>query len=352
MELSKTDQRLISWFFYIVPLLCFSGCSGLPSSHAASPEEQATRQGTAAGSEVLLSSAGRVEGRTPTVEVGAGADGVIRQVFVRAGQSVNQGDRLAEIDCGDRSAELRSSRADLESAMQARVHLANGSRPEERQIAEQKTEAAKSVVARAAANFERMKVLQQKDDVPRASLDDAERSVELAQAELKQARQYEHLVNAGPLPEELAKADAEVAAAENRVRTMEERVRKCMVVSPIAGTVLEIIARPGESFSTVTPRPLFTISDLSQRRVRAEVDERDVLKVKVGQRAVVFADSRPNVKFSGAVSEISQIMGRKRILLTDPSDTKDRDVLETLVDLDNGGLDLPVGMRVIAQFLR
>ena len=350
MEQSKTDKRLIASVLCTMLPLVFSGCSGLPSSHAASPSEAAARRASA-GPDVLLSAAGRVEGRNPTVEVGAGADGVIRQVFVSAGQVVNQGDRLAEIDCADRSAELQSTRADLETANQSRVHLVHGSRTEERQIAAQKTQAAKSVLVRAKANLERMKVLQQKDDVPRSNLDDAERNVELAEAELNQAVQAEQLVNADPLPEELAKADAQVAAAKNRVQAMEERVRKCVVLAPFTGTVLEVIARAGESFSTVTPRPLFTMADLSLRRVRAEVDERDVLKVRIGQRGVVFPDSRPDVKFSGTVTEISKVMGRKRILLTDPSDSKDRDVLEALIDLDNGGSELPVGMRVIAQFL-
>lgn len=59
------------------------------------------------------------------------------------------------------------------------------------------------------------------------------------------------------------------------------------IFSPIDGTVLRVFARAGESFSTVTPRPLFTVADASGRRVKAEVDERDLGRLVVGQVAAL-----------------------------------------------------------------
>jgi hypothetical protein len=107
--------------------------------------------------------------------------------------------------------------------------------------------------------------------------------------------------------------------------------------------------KAGESFSTLTPRPLFTMADLSVRRIRAEVDERDVSKVRVGQKVLISSDALQNQLLQGVVGRISDTMGRKRILTGDPSEKADRDVLEAMIDLD-AAVKLPVGMRVTVQF--
>jgi hypothetical protein len=92
------------------------------------------------------------------------------------------------------------------------------------------------------------------------------------------------------------------------------------------------------------------MADLSVRRVRAEIDERDVRKVRVGQKVLISADALQNESFSGVVRQISDTMGRKKILTGDPSEKADRDVLEAMVDLNNS-VKLPVGMRVLVKFL-
>jgi len=76
------------------------------------------------------------------------------------------------------------------------------------------------------------------------------------------------LLAAPPLQEDKARADAEVLAAEGRARTVQERIGKCSILAPIDGTVLRVYARRGESFSTVTPRTLFSLADTSSRTSR------------------------------------------------------------------------------------
>jgi len=87
-------------------------------------------------------------------------------------------------------------------------------------------------------------------------------------ANLQAAVRTEELLAAPPLREEKARADAEVLAAEGRVRTVQERIAKCSILAPIDGTVLRVYARSGESFSTVTPRPLFSLADTSTRHIK------------------------------------------------------------------------------------
>jgi len=122
-------------------------------------------------------------------------------------------------------------------------------------------------------------------------------------------------------------------------------------VAPIAGTVLRVYARAGESFSTVTPRPLFALADASGRRVKAEVDERDLGKVVIGQKVILQTDGLGGKKFTGTVASISSVMGRKSVYTGDPSDKLDRDVLEVEIDLTGDPRSLPIGLRVTVQFL-
>ena len=120
---------------------------------------------------------------------------------------------------------------------------------------------------------------------------------------------------------------------------------------PIAGTVLRVYARAGESFSTVTPRPLFSLADTSARRVKAEVDERDLGKVAIGQNVIIQADGLDGKKLTGNVASISAVMGRKSVYTGDPSDKIDRDVLEAVIDLTHDAQSVPIGLRVTVQFL-
>src|SRR6201988_5235680 len=155
------------------------------------------------------------------------------------------------------------------------------------------------------------RALFQKEQVSRATYDQAVRDLGVAEANVQAAVRTEELLAAPPLQEDKARADADVLAAEGRARIVQERIEKCSILAPIDGTVLRVYARRGESFSTVTPRPLFSLADTSSRHIKAEIDERDVDKVTVGQKVVILADALDGKKLNGSVTRISTMMGRK-----------------------------------------
>jgi multidrug resistance efflux pump len=303
-------------------------------------------------SSVVVACPGRIEGRSDTVEVGAATDGVVQAVHVREGQNVKAGETLAEIGCSDLSSALRVSQAEAESVRQARARLLKGSRPEEREAAAQKTYGARAVVDHTAAELNRATQLSEASAISKAAFDQARRDYEVAEASLKEAARNEELVNAGPTAEDAAKADADLRAASNRIRLAQEKIGKCTVVAPVQGTIVRVNLRAGESFSTVAPHPLFTIADLSGRRVRAEVDERDIGKIHVGQKAILTSEAYPGKHFSGTLARIASMMGRKTVTTGDPADKSDRDILEALVDLQPEAAALPMGLRVTVQFVR
>ena len=207
------------------------------------------------------------------------------------------------------------------------------------------------VLEEAEAHMKRMKELHDSGVMARADLDQVKRDYDVAEAKLREAIRNEELVKAPALAEEVAKADSDIESAQHRMEIVQERMSKCVVTAPINGAILRVLMKAGESFSTLTPHPLFTMADISVRRIRAEVDERDVSKVRVGQKVLITSDALQNQQLQGVVGRISDTMGRKKILSGDPSEKADRDVLEAMIDL-NGAIKLPVGMRVTVEFLR
>lgn len=312
---------------------------------------QASRRSAIDTQEVLFAASGRIEGLSDTIDVAAATDGVLKAVYVTEGQFVAKDTVLGEIGCDDLKAALESSAAEADASRQARTRLLRGARPEERQVAAQKTAAARATLAEASAQIKRQRVLYKGGEISAADYERAKRDFNVALADFKAAVRSEHLVTASPLPEDKARADAEVAAAEDRVREAEERLKKCEILAPISATVLRVNARPGESFSTVTPRSLFTLADVSGRRVKAEIDERDVSRIAVGQPVIVSAEEGSGQAFNGTVESVSSVMGRKSVFADDPADKLDRDVLEATISLGPDAKPLPVGLRVTVRFL-
>jgi HlyD family secretion protein len=300
---------------------------------------------------VAFASPGRVEGASETTQVGAAADGILKAVYVKEDQLVKRGTLLGEIACDDLQASLQTAMAEADGARQARTRLLRGARDEEKKIATEKTAAARATFEEAKSRMQMQRALFQKEQVSRATYDQAVRDLGVADANLQAAIRTEELLAAPPLEEDKARADADVQAAEGRVRTAQERIGKCSIVAPIDGTVLRVYARRGESYSTITPRPLFSLADTSSRHIKAEIDERDVDKVSIGQKVVIQADALDGKRLNGSVMRISAMMGRKSISTGDPSDKSDRDILEAVIGLEDNTRSLPIGLRVTVQFL-
>jgi ABC exporter DevB family membrane fusion protein len=301
---------------------------------------------------VALACPGRIEGSSDAVNVGAAADGLVRAVHVKEGQTVHKGDVLAELACSDLQSAVQLAMASRDGARETRKRLQRGSRQEERAAATQKTDVARAILKQATTQFDRMSTLYQAMEVSRLTFEVAQRDREVAEAQLKQAESNEELANAGPLPEEMARADADVRSTEAGINLAEDKLSKCVVRAPINGTILRVLLRNGESFGLPGVHPLFTIADASGRRVRAEVDENDVAKVYLGQRVLVSSDAYSHRTFSGVVTHLSTIMGRASVVTGDPVQKADRDILEVMADLNQQSNSLPIGLRVTVQFVR
>ncbi|MGL4397222.1 MAG: HlyD family secretion protein [Hyphomicrobium sp.] len=179
-------------------------------------------------------------------------------------------------------------------------------------------------------------------DKARGDLTGARNTLEGARRALANVKANPDMPLETRLESSLAMARAELSAAEIAL----ERTR---VRAPGNGTVLNMIARAGE---TAVPSPesaLLVFGDLTALRVRAEVEERDAAKVRAGQKVVVKADAFPDRSFEGVVTSISQSLGTPRIATRGPRRPNDVEVVEVMVSLD-GTPPLFTGMRVDVFF--
>ena len=142
------------------------------------------------------------------------------------------------------------------------------------------------------------------------------------------------------------RAHAEAAVATARAQLAEARVPR-EELYPCADQwcdSAEAAAQRGERLYTVRFAGDYDGGD-SVLRVRLDIDESDVSKLRVGQRAYVTAEAYGTHKFWGRAFRVRNTLGRKNVRADEPSEHVDTKILETLVELD-AGQHLPLGLRV------
>jgi len=118
------------------------------------------------------------------------------------------------------------------------------------------------------------------------------------------------------------------------------------VRSPVDGVIVKRNMNPGESISYESLfQPIVSVADTTRLIVRAEVDETDIGKIQIGQRADIRCEAYPGQTFYGRVARISGGLGKKKVQTDNPTEKIDTDVLETFVEVDPGS-PLRVGLRV------
>ena len=115
------------------------------------------------------------------------------------------------------------------------------------------------------------------------------------------------------------------------------------------GKVTRKLVEPGEAVDV--SMPLIVLGDLRKVIVKAEVDETDTGKVLLGQKAEITADAYPGRVFAGKIYEIGQSVGRRKVRPEDPAKIQDMKVLETKIEVVEGGEDLKLGMTVEVRIL-
>ena len=291
----------------------------------------------------VVAANGTVEGRRPEVAVRPEVPGILKTLCVREGDAVAQGQVVAELSNESQKAQLALARGELAVARQQLKKLEAGERTQVVARA-RAAEAAKSAAYRLAQeNWGRTQRSAQA--MSASDVDGARTQLSLAKADWDMAKADLALALEGSRAEDVAAARGQVEVAEAKLHAAEAELAKTRLTALAAGRVLQVFAEPGEMASPTSAQPVLILADLSQRRVRAFVEELDVDRVGVGCRAAVTADGIPGKTFTGRVALVLPRMGKRAPQSDAPNEMKDMYYREVLIDLD-GAHDLPTNLRV------
>jgi len=254
------------------------------------------------------------------------------------------------IACRVLAAQLAQRSAEHAAATAFHDKLVNGARAEDIEIAEAELKLAEARLTEAQTRVARSSSLHDRNVVSLATRDTDTRDAAVAAAQLDAARLRLRLLRSGTRAEELAEAEARMLAAGHAIEVTKSELSNCEVKSPVDGIVLRKHVSEGELISLFFPKPLVTISEIRGYRVRAEVDEQDVPRVKQGQIVEIVMNAADKNRLRGRVAVIAPVMGRRQILTSDPADKSDRDVMEVVIDLESKPDHLPIGLRVSVIF--
>ena len=132
----------------------------------------------------------------------------------------------------------------------------------------------------------------------------ARAEVQVTQAEYNLAKAQESLaeVEAGPDPKEIELAQAKVVTAQTALEEAQAALEAATMAAPFDGTVISVGAEVGDLVSS--NNVVVALTDLSNLRVLATVDETDIGLVEIGHEAEITFDAFPGRRFSGQVLEV------------------------------------------------
>jgi HlyD family secretion protein len=328
-------------FFATIALTLYSLRSHSTSAVQAATSAQANAQPR------LIAGPGRVEPISEDIKLGSELSGKLKSVNVEEGDQIHRGQVLAVLENDDYIAQVHSAEAEVRAKEATLEKVLNGARAQERSEALSTVRAAQAVMENAEAQKNRYQKLFAAGVVSREEAERFDREYNVAKAQYQEQVQHHSLVDDHARHEDVAFAQADLQLARAQLQEARAKYEKTLIKSPIDGTVLRKHHRSGESVSnsSTVPDPILTIGDKNILRVRMDVDETDVDRVRVGQKAYVTADAYGKQKFWGRVVRVGEQLGPKNVRTDEPTERVDVKILETLVELDKG-VQLPVGLRV------
>ncbi len=145
-------------------------------------------------------------------------------------------------------------------------------------------------------------------------------------------------------------AQAEVDRVEAKLAEAEHALAECTLKAPEAGTVLRLLAAPGDVVGGPAPRPALFFAADGPRVVRTEVEQEFADQVVLGQSVSVEDEANAKALAAGKVTALSGWFTPRRLPLMEPTRYNSTRTLEAIVTLDPGHPPLRLGQRVRVRF--
>lgn len=262
---------------------------------------------------------------------GAG-DARVAEILVAIGDSVGRGETLARLDNAQAlEGAVLQAEANL-AVRQATLMQTRSAIEASRAEAQASLDQARASAAEAAASFERAQALAERGVSTTATLDAAQsRAVEAAQAVARAqatlARFASRAVDDQP---DVVVAARNVAAAEAELARAQMDLGRAEVRAPIAGTILNIHATPGQRPPS---QGIMEMGDIGQMMAEVEIWQDRIAAIVTGQPVEIVADALGR-SLRGTVESIGLTVGRQGLISDDAAANSDARVIRVLVTLD------------------
>ena len=251
----------------------------------------------------LVDIAPEISGRLINVAVHEG-------LWVRKGTVVFRLDpAIPQATLNQAEAALGSARANLGLSEALNEKAVNGSRPEEVKAAEATVKRFQDEEGMARLGFERIQALFKGSAVSQDDLDRARTAYESALQSRENAAQNLVLLQQGSRKEDIAAAKAALELARSRVAEVSAAVEnarsnlaRCTVQAPFDGWVVRRWIDPGAM--PLAAQPVISMFDPATLRVDANIEEKYLHDVAIGDAADISVDAYPALRLHGRVTEI------------------------------------------------
>ncbi len=238
------------------------------------------------------------------VDIGSTVTARVAEVLVSEGAQVRKDAVLIRLE----SEELRAALAQAAAAQQQAAARLAGLRSTGRTAVQAGMAQAQAGLDAAQSEFARVQQLVAQGFVSESRLDEARRARDIALAQLASARAQIQAI--GESGTDVAQAQAQLALAVSASEVARARLAQTVLLAPADAQVLSRQVEPGQ---IVQPgRALMALALAGATQLVAQVDERFLDQLAVGQGATVVADAYAGQRFAARVSSISPVVDAQR----------------------------------------
>lgn len=292
---------------------------------------------------------GRVEPKSREIKIAATLLGRIAEVLVKPNDDVFAGQLLVRLDDDEALARVAAADAQVALRKRARNDQSTPAASADRRKAEDAASDSERAAADARSALDKITAEWLAGSATPANLEAARSALSWAQNQLRDQQAALAKLRAAPDAGLPTRLEGELNVARAEWTLAQALLEKTRVRAPFDSAVLQVDAKKGEMALLSSDPALLVLGDLSGLRVRAEVDEQYLGRIRVGQRILVRTGAFNGRAFDGKVLSIARIVGPSRINARGPRKFNDVDVLEVVIDLSNPG-PLVVGEQVDVYF--
>jgi len=237
------------------------------------------------------------------VRLGARIPGKVEHLRANIGDFVKKGQIIAELEKAELNASVEKRQAELNRAL---VNLSAEEVLGPLGIEKLEAERDRLISIRDLdeREYERQKVLFNEKLTSQKILDQAQEELLIATKDLEASSKSLQLANS-KLEEDLKLLNAEVESARAAVRIAEAELSYATLKAPISGIIAAVFTQEGETVAAGLSAPTFvTIIDLERLQVETYVDEVDIGKIEIGQKATYSVEAFPSIDIHGEVAAI------------------------------------------------